>query len=273
MYLPNRDGKLSNKGCLFCSESGSGDFTAKRCLSIDNQIQTQKEILSKKWKSAKYIAYFQNFTNTYGDINKLEELYTYIAKRPDIIGISIATRADCIDSKVINMLKKLNKLTFLWIELGLQCINEKTITLINRGYSHKKFNETAKILKKENIRFLTHIIFGLPGETYEDMMNTVKYVKNLHPWGIKIHSLYIQTNSPLYKYYLENKFDLITKDEYVNIVCDTIERLPQDIVIHRITGDPDKKTLFLPKWTADKLSVISSIDKELKKRNLPIIKI
>lgn len=270
---PNRDGKLSNKGCLFCSESGSGDFTAKRCLSIDNQIQTQKEILSKKWKSAKYIAYFQNFTNTYGDINKLEELYTYIAKRPDIIGISIATRADCIDSKVINMLKKLNKLTFLWIELGLQSINEKTITLINRGYSHKKFNETAKILKKENIRFLTHIIFGLPGETYEDMMNTVKYVKNLHPWGIKIHSLYIQTNSPLYKYYLENKFDIITKDEYINIVCDTIERLPQDIVIHRITGDPDKKTLFLPKWTADKLSVISSIDKELKKRNLPIIKI
>ncbi|EFI41302.1 TIGR01212 family radical SAM protein [Peptoniphilus sp. oral taxon 386] len=268
---PNRDGTLSYRGCIFCSERGSGDFAGDRLLSIDNQINQQKYLLSKKWNATKFIAYFQNFTNTYGNIESLEKIYTYVIKRDDIIGLSIATRADCLGDDVMEMLKRLNEKTFLWLEIGMQTINENTINIINRGYSHKIFDENVKKLKNNNIKFLTHIIFGLPYETKEDMLNTVKYVKALHPFGIKFHSLYIQNYSDLYNYYLENKFDIISKDDYINLVCDSIEILPKDIVIHRLTGDADKKKLIEPKWCADKLSVISSIDKELKNRNLPII--
>lgn len=268
---PNRDGKLSKKGCIFCSDSGSGDFAGSRLDTINEQIESQKELLSKKWKSTKYIAYFQNFTNTYGDINYLSNLYNNIIENENIVGLSIATRADCIDDNVLDMLEKLNKKTFLWIELGLQSTNENTIKLINRGYTHKVFDDTIKKLQKRNIRFLTHIIFGLPGENYKDMISTVNYVKNIHPFGVKFHSLYIQKNSPLYNFYLNNPFDLISKEDYIKIVCDSIEILPKDIVIHRLTGDPDRNTLFEPKWTSNKLSVISSIDKELKNRNIPII--
>lgn len=268
---PNRDGNISNRGCIFCSEKGSGDFAASREYSINEQIKSQKILLSKKWNSNKYIAYFQNFTNTYGDINYLKNLYNEIIKNEEIIGLSIATRADCLDDEVMKMLVELNKKTFLWVELGMQSINEKSIDFINRGYSHEVFNENIKKLKNNNIRFLTHIIFGLPDENYEDMIKTVNYVRDIHPFGVKFHSLYIQNDSPLAKYYLENPFNLISKEDYINIVCDAIEILPKDIVIHRLTGDPDREKLIAPLWTKDKLSVISSIDKELKKRNLEIL--
>lgn len=268
---PNRDGNISNRGCIFCSEKGSGDFAASREYSINEQIKSQKILLSKKWNSNKYIAYFQNFTNTYGDINYLKNLYNEIIKNEEIIGLSIATRADCLDDEVMKMLVELNKKTFLWVELGMQSINEKSIDFINRGYSHEIFNENIKKLKNNNIRFLTHIIFGLPDENYEDMIKTVNYVRDIHPFGVKFHSLYIQNDSPLAKYYLENPFNLISKEDYINIVCDAIEILPKDIVIHRLTGDPDREKLIAPLWTKDKLSVISSIDKELKRRNLEIL--
>ncbi|MBP2025707.1 TIGR01212 family radical SAM protein [Peptoniphilus stercorisuis] len=268
---PNRDGNISNRGCIFCSEKGSGDFAASREYSINEQIKSQKILLSKKWNSNKYIAYFQNFTNTYGDINYLKNLYNEIIKNEEIIGLSIATRADCLDDEVMKMLVELNKKTFLWVELGMQSINEKSIDFINRGYSHEVFNENIKKLKNNNIRFLTHIIFGLPDENYEDMIKTVNYVRDIHPFGVKFHSLYIQNDSPLAKYYLENPFNLISKEDYINIVCDAIEILPKDIVIHRLTGDPDREKLIAPLWTKDKLSVISSIDKELKRRNLEIL--
>lgn len=263
---PNRDGTLSFKGCIFCSESGSGDFAGSRFKSIDEQIEDQKKLLSKKWNSNKYIAYFQNFTNTYGNIEELSTLYNYVINRDDIVGLSIATRADCLSDEVLKMLIDLNKKTFLWLELGLQTTNENTISLINRGYSHYSFNENIKVLKDHDIKFLTHVIFGLPYENKGDMIDTIEYVKDIHPFGVKIHSLYIQKNSPLYKYYLENNFPLLEKDEYIKLVCDAIEILPKDIVIHRLTGDPDKKELVAPIWCADKLSVISSIDKELKNR-------
>ncbi|RVU55372.1 TIGR01212 family radical SAM protein [Anaerosphaera multitolerans] len=266
MSCPNRDGTLSFKGCLFCSEKGSGDFAGNRFNTIDEQINEQKKLLSKKWKSNKYIAYFQNFTNTYGDIDYLSNLYNYVISKKDIVGLSIATRADCLNNEVMKMLVDLNKKTFLWVELGLQTVNENTIKLINRGYSHQIFNENIKRLQENNIRFLTHLIFGLPYENREDFQNTVEYVKAIHPFGVKIHSLYIQKDSPIYDFYLKNKFKLLEKDEYVEIVCNTLDFLPKDIVIHRITGDPDKRKLVAPKWCADKLSVISSIDKELKNR-------
>lgn len=270
---PNRDGTLGYKGCIFCSESGSGDFSAPNSQTIDEQIQSQKTLLSQKWHTNKYIAYFQSFTNTYGDISRLESLYNYVISKEEIVGLSIATRADCLTDDVVEMLNRINQKTFLWVELGMQSINEDTIKFINRGYSHFTFDKNIQKLIVNNIKFLVHIIFGLPNETYSDMIETVKYANSLHPFGVKFHSLYIQNDSELYNYYLKNKFEPISKDEYIKIVCDSIEILDKDIVIHRLTGDADKKKLIAPLWAADKLSVISSIDKELKLRNLPIINI
>ncbi|WP_138159640.1 TIGR01212 family radical SAM protein [Peptoniphilus catoniae] len=267
---PNRDGTLSKGGCIFCSERGSGDFTSDY-KDIDKQIYEQKNLLSKKWKAKYYIAYFQSFTNTYGDINKLRDLYNYVVSKEDIVGLSLATRADCLDDKVMEMLLELNKKTFLFLELGMQSVNENTIKFINRGYSHETFDENIKILKKNKIKFLTHLIFGLPCEDKGDILKSVNYIKDIHPFGVKFHCLYIQTDSPLYAYYKNKPFRLLSKDEYVNLVCDAIEILPKDIVIHRLTGDADKKKLIAPLWAADKLSVISSIDKELKNRGLDLV--
>ncbi len=269
---PNRDGTLSYNGCIFCSERGSGDFTSENFKNINIQIEQQKLLLSKKWQCSKFIAYFQNFTNTYGDINKLSKLYNEVIKRDDIVGISIATRCDCLSDEVLKMLDELNKKTFLWLELGMQTTNENTLQFINRGYSHKVFDENIKKLKKHNIKFLIHMILGLPYETKQDMINTVKYIADTHPFGVKFHSLYIQNDAPIYELYLKNSFKLLSKDEYIDIICDCIEILPKDIVIHRLTGDADKKKLIAPIWCADKLSVIASINKELKNRNLKLIK-
>ncbi len=267
---PNRDGTLSTKGCIFCSERGSGDFAANPKDSILNQIESQKSLL-KKWNGKYFIAYFQNFTNTYGDISRLKNLYNSVLEIPGIVGISIATRCDCLGDDVLDLLCALNRKTFLWLELGMQSSNENTIKLINRGYSHKIFDERARELKKLGIKFLPHVIFGLPYETKSDMVNSIEYVKDLNPFGIKIQSLYIQSDSPLYNFYLEKKFPLLSKEEYVHLVCDAIESIPKEIVYHRLTGDADRSKLIAPKWSADKLSVLSSIEKELKSRGLPLL--
>lgn len=267
---PNRDGTISHSGCIFCSERGSGDFTSD-FANIDMQIEAQKNLLKKKWNAKKYIAYFQNFTNTYGDVNYLKNLYGHIIARDEIVGLSIATRADCLDDKIMEILKDLNDKTFLFLEIGLQSIHEKSIGFIKRGYSHEVFRENIKKLEKNNIKYLVHVIFGLPGETREEMLATVKYVAQLHPFGVKFHSLYIQSDAPLYEYYKNTPFELLSKEEYVHLVCDAIEILPRDIVIHRVTGDANKQKLIAPLWSADKLSVIASIDRELKNRNIDII--
>ncbi|CDZ74384.1 radical SAM protein [Peptoniphilus sp. ING2-D1G] len=268
---PNRDGTISSLGCIFCSERGSGDFTSD-FENIDMQIEAQKNLLKKKWKSEKYIAYFQNFTNTYGDVTNLKKLYNYIISRDEIVGLSIATRADCLGDEVMEMLTCLNQKTFLFLEIGMQSIHEKSIEFIKRGYSHGIFHENIKKLEKNHIKYLVHIIFGLPTETKKEMLETVDYVSKLHPFGVKFHSLYIQNDAPLYQYYKHNPFKLLSKDEYVQLVCDTIEMLPKDVVIHRLTGDANKEKLIAPLWSADKLSVISAIDKELKDRNVDIIR-
>lgn len=269
---PNRDGSISSLGCIFCSEKGSGDFTPD-FKNIDLQLEEQKNILSSKWKSNKFIAYFQNFTNTYGDIDYLRSLYEYVISKEDIVGLSIATRADCLDNEVLDMLIDLNQKTFLFLEIGMQTIHPKSIEFINRGYSHEIFHKNIMRLKENNIKFLTHLIFGLPTENREQMLESVKYIKKIHPFGIKFHSLYVQNDSLLYSYYKEKAFKLISKEDYIDLVCSSIEILPRDIVIHRLTGDADKSKLIAPLWTADKLSIISSIDKELKNRNIPLINI
>lgn len=260
---PNR---INNGGgCIFCSSRGAGEFTSGE-LDIKSQVEYQKNFMSKKWKSDKYIAYFQNFTNTYGDIEKLTKMYNEVIEMDGIVGLAIATRADCLSDEVMEMLKNLNQKTFLWIELGLQTVNDETLKIINRGYNHETFDKGVQKLKNANIKFLTHIIYGLPYETEKDYFNTLNYVCDLKPFGVKFHSLYIQRDSRLFNYYLENNIKLITKEEYVKIVCDSLEKLPKDIVVHRITGDPDRSLHIAPMWCRDKLSVISDIHSELKRR-------
>lgn len=263
---PNRENGL--KGCLFCSEKGAGEFAGSRNLSITEQITEQIEFLKNKSKSNKYIAYFQNFTNTYDTVENLEKVYFEALNNENIIGIAIATRADCLNDKIIDLLDLINKKFELWIELGFQTSNEKTANLIRRGYDNSVFSKAVDKLKKKNIKIVTHLIFGLPYEIEEDWINSIKYISDLNIWGIKFHSLYIQNDSDIYNYYIENKFTLISKKEYVSIVCKAISLIPKDYIVHRITGDGDKSKLYLPKWSADKLSVIGAINKELKLKDI-----
>lgn len=262
---PNRDGKISNKGCIFCSERGSGDFS-ERGITITEQIEKQKYIMSRKWKSNTYIAYFQNFTNTYDTVQNLKEKYYEALKSENIKGIAIATRPDCINEEIADLLEELNKKTFLWVELGLQTINDNTAMFINRGYSLEQFDKAVEILNSKNIKTVVHLIMGLPGESKEQMLNSVKYVSNLNIWGIKIHMLHILKNTALAKYYESAPFKILSQKEYVNLICDCLELLREDIVVHRLTGDGKKSDLIEPKWTLNKLKVLSDIDETLKIR-------
>lgn len=264
---PNRDGTLGNRGCIFCGEEGSGEFAASRCLSIKEQIDEQKKLLSKKWDTGKYIAYFQNFTNTYSNYEDLKDKYYEALSQKGIVGLAIATRPDCLPEDVLDLLEELNEKTYLWVELGLQTIHERTAKFIRRGYSLEVYDKAVNELKKRNIRVVTHLIFGLPGETRDDMIESVKYVASTKTWGVKFHLLYIQRGTDLYYYYLNNPFHILTRDEYISIVVDGLEYLPPDMVVHRLTGDGKKELLYEPRWSLDKLRVLSGIDRELKDRN------
>lgn len=268
---PNRDGTISETGCIFCSDEGSGEFTGSKSLSISQQIDSQKIFLEKKWKAKNYIAYFQNFTNTYASLDKLKNIYDTLASREDIKGISIATRCDCLDDEKIEYLKKISERKTLWLELGMQSVNEDTIELINRGYSHDLFDKTIKKLKEANILFLIHAIFGLPFEEDSDFTNTINYIREIEPFGVKFHNLYILKDSPIYDLYNKEKFKILSRDEYIDILLYALDNIDEKTVVHRITGDPPKSKLFEPKWCADKLSVISEIDKRLKNNNKLIL--
>lgn len=264
---PNRDGTIGNRGCIFCSEEGSGEFAGPRDVSIKEQISQQIELLSKKWKANSYIAYFQNFTNTYGPIDYLENLYEEALSADGVVGLAIATRPDCLSEDVIDLLDRLNKRTFLWVELGLQSIHEASARFVRRGYSLLTYSRAVERLKERGIRVVTHLIIGLPNEDKNDMMASIRYVASKNIWGIKLHSLYIQRETDLYEYYNKSPFKLLTKEEYVEIIADALEILPPALVIHRLTGDGKKELLHEPKWSADKASVLTSIDKELKIRD------
>lgn len=268
---PNRDGTLSEIGCIFCSDDASGEFAGSKYLSLDEQIESQKEFLKNKWKAENYIAYFQNFTNTYGSLESLRKIYDKIADRDDIKGISIATRCDCLDDEKIEYLKEISKKKTLWLELGMQTVNENTIKVINRGYSHKEFDRTIRKLKDANILFLIHAIFGLPFEDEKDFENTINYIRDLAPFGVKFHNLYILKDSPIYELYKNKNFKILSRDEYVDLVLKALDTIDEKTVVHRITGDPPKAKLFEPTWCADKLSVISEIDKKLKENNKKVV--
>ena len=262
---PNRDDNISSRGCIFCSEKGSGDFTFSG-KTITEQIVEQKYFMSKKWKSSTYIAYFQNYSNTYDTVDNLRKKFYEALSCENIKGIAIATRPDCISEEIADFLEELNHVTFLWVEMGLQSIHGKTAEFIRRGFTFEQFNNAVDILKRRNIRTVIHLIMGLPGETPGQMLNSVNYISNLDIWGVKIHMLHILKNTDLAEFFEENPFKILTREEYVNLVCDALEILKKEIVVHRLTGDGKKSDLIEPAWTLNKLKVLSDIDKQLKNR-------
>ena len=254
------------KGCIFCN-NGSGDFGGDKTKDLITQFNEVKEIMERKWPNSLYIGYFQANTNTYAPLDVLKEKYETILKIPNVVGLSIATRSDAIKSDVMDYLEELNKKTFLTIELGLQSIHEKTLKLINRGHTLENFNNCVKELKKRNIFVVVHIINGLPYETKEDMLETIKYLNELGIDEIKIHMLHIIKGTELANMYETNPFHVLTKEEYIDIVCDQLELLNENIVIGRITGDPNPKDLVAPNWLLKKFCVLNDIDKEMKRRD------
>ena len=264
---PNIDGTVGYGGCIYCSKTGSGEFAGNVKDSIEKQFNTIKEMMHNKWKDGKYIAYFQARTNTYAPVERLKEIYEPVIKYDNVIGLNIATRADSITDECLAYLEDLNKRTYLTIELGLQTINEKTSKLINRCHTLECFENMVNKLRERDINVVVHIINGLPYETKEDMLNTVKYLNKLDIQGIKIHMLSIINDTPLAELYEKEKFHVLTKEEYVDIVINQLELLRPEIVIHRITGDPDPKDLIEPHWLIKKFGVLNDIDKEMVKRD------
>ena len=264
---PNRDGKVSKGGCIFCSENGSGDFTATKLKSIHAQIEEQIELVSKKYKGDKYIAYFQNFTNTYAEVSYLRKIYEEALSHEKIVGLAIATRPDCLEDDVLELLAELNKKTFLWVELGLQTLNDDVAKYFNRAYETEIYKEASEKLNRLNIKFVTHIIIGLPKEEDDDYLKTAIFAQNCGTWGIKLHLMYVVKNTPLEKLYLNGALKVNTKEEYVEKVVNVLENISSEIVVHRLTGDGDRETLVAPLWSIKKIDVLNSIHKELKRRN------
>lgn len=267
MSCPNRDGKISKKGCVFCSDFGSGDFTLRQ-KSLKEQIDGQKLVAKNKWKVNKYIAHLQSYTNTYAPVDYLKRIYNQVLEDEEIVGLSIATRADCLDNEVLDLLEELSNRTNLWLEIGMQSIKEESISYINRGYSHEYLDSKLSELRKRNIKFLLHVIFGLPKETTKEMLQSINYVNKSRAWGIKIHSLYIQKNSPIYTDHKKGLIPELTREKYINLVADSISILDPNIVIHRITGDGDGDYLVSPLWTKDKLKVITDVKMLLESQNI-----
>ena len=263
---PNRDGTIGIGGCIFCSENGSGEFAEKKKNSVADQIEAAKKQVAKKLKGnqeVKYIAYFQSFTNTYAPIDELRKLFFAAINHPDIAILSIATRPDCLSSEVIALLKELNCIKPVWVELGLQTIHKKTAEYIRRGYDLAVYDEAVKVLHEIGISVITHMIIGLPGESEQMIYETAEHIGKTAD-GIKIHTLYVQKGTDLYNEYQKGLVPIFDMDRYIDILIGCIERLPENIVIHRMTGDGDKKTLVAPMWTANKRHVLNSINARFK---------
>lgn len=264
---PNIDGKVGHGGCIYCSSLGSGEFAGNKNDNLITQFNQVKDMISKKWPNSLYIGYFQANTNTYAPVNILKEKYETILKLDKVVGLNIATRADSITDECLDYLEELSKKTYLTVELGLQTIHENTSKLINRCHTLECFYEMVKKLRARNINVVVHIINGLPFETKDMMIETVKYLNNLDIQGIKIHMLSILKNTAIENLYHKTNFHILTKEEYVDIVCDQLEYLRPEIVINRITGDPKKEDLVEPNWLIKKFCVLNDIDKELQRRN------
>lgn len=263
---PNRDGTISKGGCIFCSEGGSGDFAAKD-LDLKSQIKSARALVDGKISSKipledrKYIAYFQSYTNTYGNQERLMALFKNVLAYPEIVGLSIGTRPDCLTDEMIAFLGNLNQYKEVWVELGLQTIHEKTTRLINRGYELSVFQDAYKRLTDAGLKVVVHVILGLPGESEEDILETIKYLADLDPtlFGIKLQLLHILKNTALATMYENEPFHVYELDEYCELVCKCLKLLPRETVIHRLTGDGPKKILIAPLWSGNKKLVMNTM--------------
>ncbi|MBQ4425879.1 MAG: TIGR01212 family radical SAM protein [Lachnospiraceae bacterium] len=260
---PVRDGTLDTKGCIFCSAGGSGEFAEDGRLSITEQIERGKARVAKKIRGGKYIAYFQAYTGTYAPAERLRTLYEEALSHPDVAALSVATRPDCLPKDVLDLLEELNKVKPVWVELGLQSIHERTARYIRRGYPLSVYDEAVRALKKRGITVITHLILGLPGETAEDMCASVRYVCDGRTDGIKLQLLHILKGTDLAREYQAGRVNVLSEDEYIDILKKCIPLIPDDVVVHRLTGDGDKKLLIAPLWSADKKNVLNRIRKEV----------
>lgn len=260
---PNRDGTIDTRGCIFCSKGGSGDFAEDASLSVEQQIEQGKKRVSGKIKDGKYVAYFQAFTNTYAPVGVLRERFTQAINHKDIVALSVATRPDCLGSDVLALLQELNGIKPVFVELGLQTIHQKTADYIRRGYALDVYDRAVADLKKIGVNIVVHVIIGLPGETKEDMLQTVRYVCNSRVNGIKLQLLHVIRGTDLEKDYADGNFEVLELEEYLDIIKDCVKIIPNDIVIHRLTGDGAKRDLVAPLWSADKKRVLNAINKAL----------
>lgn len=266
---PNRDGKIGVGGCIFCAGDGSGAFAGSRAFSVTEQIENGKALVEKKMgkatgKPRKYIAYFQNFTGTYAPVERLRELYEKALAPDEIVALSIATRPDCISEEILDLLTELNQRKPVWIELGLQTIHKDTAEYIRRGYDLSVYESAVKQLKDRNITVITHMILGLPGETKEMMVETARYIGEAGSDGIKLQLLHVLKGTDLALDYEKGLFEVLPMEEYVQIVVECLAVLPERMVIHRLTGDGDKKQLLAPLWSADKKRVLNRLTKEIR---------
>ncbi len=268
MTCPNRDGTLGQRGCIFCSAGGSGEFAAPFDPDVNAQIERAKAYISKKYNADKFIAYFQAFTNTYAPVEYLEKLYYPAIERDDIVALSIATRPDCLPPDVVELLSKLNKLKPVWVELGLQTIHPDSAHYIRRGYPLEVYDDAMKKLRGTVDQIITHVILGLPNETREDMLKTVRYVAASGATGIKLQLLHVIENTDLARDYRDGMFKTLEMDEYIDLLCDCVEALPRDMVIHRLTGDGPKKSLIAPLWSASKHTVMNTLIKTMVERDI-----
>lgn len=265
---PNRDGKLDTRGCIFCSGLGSGDFAQSSSLSITEQIEKGKARVESKIRDGKYIAYFQAFTNTYGPVEHLRKLYEEAMAGEDIVALSIGTRPDCLPDEVVNLLSELNQKKPVWVELGLQTIHPRSAEYIRRGYPLSVFDDAVRRLKQAGLTVIVHVILGLPGESRKEMLETVDYVGKSGADGIKLQLLHVIRGTDLEKDYLAGKFKTLELQEYAELVADCIALLPREMVIHRMTGDGDKRTLVAPLWSADKKRVLNTLQKTIREKNV-----
>jgi hypothetical protein len=269
---PNRDGTLGWEGCIYCSTRGSGDFAGEQKLSLPEQFEQSRNMMARKWPKAKYIAYFQAYTNTYAPVERLREIYGQVLNLPGVVGIAIATRPDCLPEDVLAYLEELNRNTYLWVELGLQSIHQKSLDLIGRGHDYAVFCHALSELRERDIKVCGHIILGLPGEKKEDMLATAQAIASLplqgiKLQGIKLHLLHVLEGTPLAEIYRNNPFPLLTAEEYVSLIVDILEILPAEMIIQRLTGDGPPDDLIAPLWSRKKWEILNSIDAELERRD------
>ena len=265
---PNRDGKVAKGGCTFCSARGSGDYAGSRILSINEQFNDRKKMMEKKWKDGKYIAYFQAYTNTYAPVEELRQKYEEAISQENVVALSIATRPDCLDDDVVDLLEEISKKTYLWVELGLQTVNDESARNFNRGYDFEVFKEGIKKLQDRNIEVVVHTIFGLPGETKEDMLKTIDYVAHSGAQGIKFHLLHLMKGTQMVKQYETGELELLSQEDYIDLICKGIAMIPQEMVVHRLTGDAPRESLIGPMWSLKKWEVLNSIDKALEDNDI-----